>query len=222
MVRILTIDGPSGSGKGTVGQLVATRLGWHYLDSGAIYRALGLAARWHGTPLDASTALATLALGLDLDFAAGRVWLAGRDVSAEMRGEDCGNAASRIAAFAEVRAALLERQRVFAREPGLVADGRDMGSQVFPHAQVKIFLTASPAERAKRRYNQLKEKGFDVSLKNLTIEIEERDRRDAERSVAPLRAPIGALELESTGLSVAEMVARVLREAQRAFPEYAD
>ena len=217
MARVITIDGPSGSGKGTLSTLLAERLGWRFLDSGAIYRALGIAARGRGIPLDQG--LAALAGSLDLVFRDGRILLDGRDVSDEIRTEASGDAASRVAAIPVVRQALLGWQRDYAREPGLVADGRDMGSVVFPDAEVKIFLTAAPEERARRRYKQLKEKGFDVNLRNLISEIEERDLRDRSRAVAPLKAPAAALDVDSTGLSIEEVLARVLERVREAFPD---
>jgi len=217
--RVITIDGPSGSGKGTISALLAERLGWRFLDSGAIYRALGIAARRRGIPLDQGPALAQLASSLDLVFHDGGVLLDGRDVSDEIRTEVSGDAASRVAAIPEVRQALLGWQRDYAREPGLVADGRDMGSVVFPQAGVKIFLTAAPEERARRRYKQLKEKGFDVNLRNLVSEIKERDLRDRTRAVAPLKAPAAALEVDSTGLSIDEVFAKILERVQETFPD---
>lgn len=219
MPRVITIDGPSGSGKGTISILLAERLGWHFLDSGAIYRALGIAALARGVPLDQGPALSELAGSLDLVFLDGRILLDSRDVSDEIRTEASGAAASRVAVIPQVREALLGWQRDYAREPGLVADGRDMGSVVFPHAEVKIFLTAAPDERARRRYNQLKQKGFDVNLRNLISEIEARDLRDRSRVVAPLKAPAAALEVDSTGLSIDEVFARVLERVREAFPD---
>ncbi len=219
MIPIITIDGPSGSGKGTIGQLLAERLGWHFLDSGALYRVVAAAARSRGITSDQIPRLVGLAENLDLSFDQGRVWLEGRDVSDEIRTEECGNAASKVAAVPEVRRALLDWQRAYARVPGLIADGRDMGSVVFPEAQVKIFLTASAEERARRRYNQLKEKGIDVSLASLTSEIEERDRRDRTRSVSPLKAPAAALEVDSTAYSIDEVLEKVLLKVREAFPK---
>lgn len=222
MVPVITVDGPSGSGKGTISQLLAGRLGWHFLDSGALYRALGLAAGSRGLPLDAEQELAELAGHLALRFEGGRILLDERDVSDEIRTEASGNAASKVAALPAVRAALLDWQRDQARPPGLVADGRDMGSVVFPQAPLKVFLTASADERAHRRYKQLKQKGFDVSLASLVEEIEERDRRDRSRSVAPLRPAPGAYELDSTGLSIEEVLDRVLVKVRSALPKYLD
>ncbi len=219
MIPIITIDGPSGSGKGTVGQLLAERLGWHFLDSGALYRVVAAAARRRGIADNQIPELVELAENLDLSFVEGRVWLEGRDVSDEIRTEECGNEASKVAAVPEVRRALLDWQHAYARVPGLIADGRDMGSVVFPEAQVKIFLTASAEERARRRYNQLKEKGIDVSLASLTSEIEERDRRDRTRSVSPLKAPAAALEVDSTAYSIGEVVEKVLVKVRETFPK---
>jgi len=217
---VITIDGPSGSGKGTVALRVARELGWHLLDSGALYRVLALAARRHGVPLDDARALAELARGLDLRFedrAGGEgveILLEGEPVGAELRTEATGNDASRIAALPEVREALLERQRAFRRPPGLVADGRDMGTVVFPDAPLKIFLTASAGERARRRHKQLKEKGLDANLESLYREIAERDARDAARAVAPLRPARDAIEIDTTRLGVDEVVARVMELAR--------
>lgn len=221
MVRIITIDGPSGSGKGTVGERLAERLGWYFLDSGALYRALALTAGKQGISLDRVSDLVALAQNLNLEFTEGKLWLEDADISDQIRTEACGEAASRAAAIPEVRQALLSWQRSYARQPGLVADGRDMGSVVFPGAQVKIFLTASAEERARRRYNQLKEKGLDVSLPVLTSEIEARDRRDRDRRVAPLEAPAAALQVDSTALSISEVVDKLLQEVRAVFPELA-
>jgi cytidylate kinase len=221
MIPVVTIDGPSGSGKGTVSQLLARELGWHFLDSGALYRVLGVAAERAGLSDQEPAALARLAVALELAFEGERVLLAGTDVSTVIRTETAGNRASRLAALPAVRSALLERQRAFARPPGLVADGRDMGTVVFPAAPLKVFLTASPEERARRRYNQLKEKGLDGSLTDLAAEIRERDERDRSRSAAPLRAAAGALEVDSTGMTIPEVLARVLAEVRRIFPDQA-
>jgi cytidylate kinase len=219
VVPIVTIDGPSGSGKGTIAELLAKRLGWHCLDSGALYRLVGLAAERAGIDLEDETRVAEVARNLSVEFRTGRVLLAGEDVTTRIRTEAAGNAASRVAALPGVRAALLEWQRGCARAPGLVADGRDMGSVVFPDAQVKIFLSASPEERARRRYNQLKEKGLDVNLTALIAEIRVRDERDRNRSVAPLQAPAAALEVESTALTIEEVLERVLGQVHKTFPD---
>ncbi len=215
---VLAIDGPSGSGKGTIARLVAERLGWHLLDSGALYRVLALAARKQGVSPEEEDRLAALARDLAVEFVVGeteaRVLLAGEEVSQAIRSEQCGNDASRVAALPRVREALLARQRAFQRPPGLVADGRDMGSVVFPGAALKVFLTASAEERAKRRYKQLKEKGFDVSLSTLSREIAERDHRDASRLVAPLRPARDAVVLDTTGAGIEEVLERVLQQVR--------
>lgn len=210
-VPIITVDGPSGSGKGTISQLLARQLGYHFLDSGALYRLLALAALARGLDLEDEAAVATLARGLDVDFPPdGRILLEGALVGEELRTETTGNAASRVAALPGVRTALLERQRAFARAPGLVADGRDMGTVVFPAAPAKVFLTASAEARAERRYKQLKEKGFDPDMAGLVEEIRIRDARDANRAVAPLRPAADALLLDSTGLPIEAVLARAL------------
>ena len=219
MAGVITIDGPSGSGNGTIAQLVAQRLGWHCLDSGALYRLVGLAAARAGIGDDQFDELARIARTMDASFPGGRILLDGDDVSLEIRSEKAGNAASRVAAVPQVRSALLDWQRAYARQPGLVADGRDMGTVVFPDAQVKIFLTASAEERAQRRYNQLKEKGLDANLSDLVAEIRERDERDQNRSVAPLVAASDALLVESTALSIDEVLEKVLEKARAAFPD---
>ena len=219
MPRVVTIDGPSGSGKGTISQMLAERLGWHFLDSGALYRVLGVAALRRGMDAKQPEELQKLAEVLDVTFEKDKVILEGDDVSGEIRTESAGNMASKVAALPQVRVALLERQRAFAREPGLVADGRDMGTVVFPTAQVKIFLTASAEERAQRRYKQLKEKGLDVNLADLAVEIRERDERDRNRSVAPLKAAAAALEVESTGLSIEEVFEQVRERVLETWPE---
>ncbi len=210
LVPIVTIDGPSGTGKGTIAGLLASRLGWSCLDSGALYRVLGLAAERVGIDLGAGEELANLAAGLKLEFRDGRVWLDGEDVSEAIRTEAAGNAASKVAAHGPVRDALLAWQRLAARPPGLVADGRDMGTVVFPLAQVKIFLTASPEERGKRRYRQLLEKGLEVNLQQLVRDIAERDDRDSQRAVAPLRPAIGALVVDTTGIGIEAVLERVM------------
>ena len=220
MVPVITIDGPSGSGKGTVAALVAQKLGWRILDSGALYRLVGHAVGKAAVSLDDLEAISNIARNLDVEFDAGRVLLAGEDVSLAIRSETAGNMASKVAAIPLVRAALLEWQRAYAVSPGLVADGRDMGTVVFPAAPVKIFLTASAEERAMRRYKQLLEKGIDANLMSLTAEIEERDARDRNRSVAPLVPAVGAIEIDSTALGIDQVVERVMAEAKHAWPEF--
>lgn len=219
----MTIDGPSGSGKGTVSRAAARALGWALLDSGALYRLLALAGRQAGVDLADGPALAALAGRLDLRFGsdlAGQeaVWLDGREVTGAIRTEQAGNDASKVAALPPVRAALLERQRRFAVAPGLVADGRDMGTVVFPTAEVKIFLTASAEERASRRHKQLKEKGVAATLAALSLEIAERDRRDMNRPISPLAPSADAILLDSTGMSVEAVVERVLGIARARLP----
>lgn len=218
-VPIIAIDGPSGSGKGTVARAVARHLGWSLLDSGALYRLVALAGRAAGVGLDDAAALAQIARGFDIRFGSDDrgeelVWLAGADVTRSIRTEQAGNDASKVAALPPVRAALLERQRAFAQAPGLVADGRDMGTVVFPRAEVKIFLTASADERAVRRYKQLKEKGVAATLAALSLEIAERDRRDSTRTASPLVASADAVLLDTTGMSVDAVIARVLQTAR--------
>lgn len=209
-VPVIAIDGPSASGKGTVAMRVAQSLGFHYLDSGAIYRVAAHAAAMAGVALEDETGLATLARGLQLEFDAGEVFLAGKPVGDLIRREEAGRAASRIAALPALRAALLERQRAFRQAPGLVSDGRDMGSVVFPDAELKVFLTASAEERAQRRYKQLIEKGFDANLAALLQDLKERDARDAARTEAPLRQTADAVLLETTHLNIDQAVQQVL------------
>jgi CMP/dCMP kinase len=212
---IVTIDGPSGSGKGTIARAVARHAGWHLLDSGALYRLVALAGVLAGLPPDEREGHARLASAMDVVFGIDPqgdelVTLNGRDVTADIRSETAGQGASRVAAWPNVRMALLDRQRAFAAPPGLVADGRDMGTIVFPQADLKIFLTASPEERAQRRYKQLKDKGSGVSLAALSREITERDLRDSTRAVAPLKPAPDARVIDSTGLTIDEVVGRVL------------
>ncbi len=222
MAPVIAVDGPGGSGKGTVTQMLAKKLGWHLLDSGALYRLTALAAVRQGVSLDDETALVRVALSLDVAFEptpAGepaKVILAGEDVTAEIRTETCGDNASRVAVMQPVRDALLQRQREFRRAPGLVADGRDMGTVVFPDAPVKIFLTASAEERARRRYSQLKDAGVDVNIDALLEEIRVRDERDMNRSAAPLRPADDAQVIDSTGLSIEEVLDRCMAAASQA------
>jgi cytidylate kinase len=218
-VPVIAIDGPSGSGKGTVSRAAARALGWSLLDSGALYRLVALAGRRAGVGLDKGAALAVLARRFDIRFGSDDrgeelVWLAGEDVTRAIRTEQAGSDASKVAALTPVRAALLERQREFVKPPGLVADGRDMGTVVFPAAEVKIFLTASADERALRRYKQLKEKGVAATLAALSLEIAERDRRDSTRTASPLVASADAVLLDTTGMSVDAVIARVLEIAR--------
>ena len=214
-LSIVTIDGPSGSGKGTISRAVAKHAGWHLLDSGALYRLVALAGVQAGLHQDDREGHARLAATMDVVFGVDAgggelVTLAGRDVTGDIRSETAGQGASRVAAWPNVRMALLDRQRAFAAPPGLVADGRDMGTIVFPQADLKIFLTASPEERAQRRYKQLKDKGSGVSLAALSREITERDLRDSTRAVAPLKPAPDARVIDSTGLTIEQVVSRVL------------
>lgn len=215
---VIAIDGPSASGKGTVAQGVARALGFHYLDSGALYRLVALAARRRGIGLSDPQALAALAQGLEATFDGDQVILEGERVTDALRSEEVSQAASQVAALAPVRAALLARQRAFRRPPGLVAEGRDMGTQVFPDARLKIFLTASAEERARRRYKQLMDKGMRVSMIDLVREIAERDRRDRERAVAPLKQAEGAVLIDTTSLTVDEIVRAVVERYRSLAP----
>ncbi|RDL43867.1 (d)CMP kinase [Marinomonas piezotolerans] len=218
---VITIDGPSGAGKGTVSQLVAEKLGWQLLDSGALYRLLALAVSHHGMSVEDVDALKVLAEHLDIQFEQKgdekvEIILEGEVVTQAIRTEFVGNQASMLAAIPEVREGLLLRQRAFAQMPGLVADGRDMGTIVFPEAPVKIFLTASPEERAQRRLLQLQEKGDEVDFEELVKTIKERDERDANRAVAPLVPAPGALVIDSTELTIEQVVDMILAEAAKA------
>lgn len=213
-VPVIAIDGPAASGKGTIAAGVAAALGFHLLDSGALYRLVAYKALEAGIELDAETPLAGAARGLDIAFSGGAIALEGREVTDAIRSEKVSAAASAVAVHAAVRVALLERQRAFRRPPGLVADGRDMGTVIFPEAVLKIFLTASAVERAARRHKQLKDKGLDVSLAGLSREIAERDHRDATRAVAPLVPAADAICLDSTQLTPDAVVARVLSLAR--------
>ena len=213
---VVAIDGPSASGKGTVAQGVAAALGFHYLNSGALYRIVALVAMEEGKSLADETGLAAIARGLHARFDGASVMLDGRDVSGSILAEKVSDAASRIAASAPVREALLERQRSYRCPPGLVADGRDMGSVVFPDSTLKIFLTATPEERAARRHKQLMDKGMNANMTALLQELRERDRRDSERAVAPLQKCADAVLLDTTHMPVAEAVAQVLALYKRA------
>ncbi len=211
---IVTIDGPSGSGKGTISRLLALRAGWHLLDSGALYRLVALAGLEAGLSAQDVAGHARIAGSMDVQFGVGPdggelVTLSGKNVTDAIRSEVAGQGASRVAAWPAVRTALLDRQRAFAQPPGLVADGRDMGTIVFPAAHLKIFLTASAEERALRRYKQLKDKGSDVSLAALSREITERDHRDSTRAVAPLKPAPDAEVIDSTGRSIEQVVEKV-------------
>jgi cytidylate kinase len=222
VVPILTIDGPSGSGKGTIARRVADHLGWRLLDSGALYRLVAHAGLKQGTPPDAEADFAHIAAHLNVVFGIGaqgeeQIWLNGEEVSRAIRTEQAGEGASKVAAMPKVRGALLERQRAFAAPPGLVADGRDMGTVIFPDAGLKIFLTASPEERAQRRYKQLKDKGLDANLAALSLEIAERDRRDASRPIAPLKPADDAVIVDSTSMPIESVVAHVLELAAARF-----
>ncbi len=215
---VITIDGPSGSGKGTVAGILAKRLGWNLLDSGALYRLLAFAAGNHGVALDNEALLEKLAAHLDVQFIGAtdgkpaRIILEGDDVTHAIRSETVAAGASKVAALPAVRDALLQRQRAFQELPGLVADGRDMGTVVFPDAPLKIFLTASAEERARRRYLQLKAKGDDVSLSGLLDEIRARDERDTQRAIAPLKPAADAIQLDSTELSIEQVLERIMSE----------
>jgi len=212
-ISVLTIDGPSGAGKGTVSRAVAKRLGWHYLDSGAIYRSLAVAVLAQQVELTNSAAVVAVAQAMRLEFACQeelQIKLNGTDITAQLPSETTGNAASLIAAYPAVRAVLLQKQKDFKQAPGLVADGRDMGTVVFPDACYKVYLTASSKERAKRRYKQLIKKGISANLEQITQEIDARDKRDSERAIAPLVAAYDALIIDSSDLMIDHVTEAVL------------
>ncbi len=212
-VPVLTIDGPSGAGKGTVSRAVAKKLGWHYLDSGSIYRSLAIASLKQHADIKDEVVIVNIAQAMQLEFDCGDelvVKLDGEDITCELGLESTGNTAAIVAAFPEVRSVLLQKQKDFRRLPGLVADGRDMGTVVFPDAENKVFLTASADERAKRRHKQLIEKGIDVNLVQITKEIEERDRRDMERKTAPLAMANDALYIDSSDMTLESVIDEVL------------
>ena len=213
-VPVLAIDGPAASGKGTVAKRVADALGFHYLDSGSLYRLVALEALRQRVDVGDETALAAIARALDCSFEGGRLWLAGVNVTDAVRDEAVSTAASRVAVHAGVRSALFERQRGFRQPPGLVAEGRDMGTVVFPDAPVKIFVTASAEERAARRGKQLAEKGIDVNIQSLLRDIRDRDERDGKRAVAPLRPAADATVLDTTGMTIEAVVSAVLARAR--------
>ena len=216
---VVAIDGPSGSGKGTIATAVARNLGWHYLDSGAIYRVLGHLAYTQGIGLDDEGGLVSLAENLDLSFREGDVWLNGALIGNVIRTEEAGRRASLVSPIPAVRKTLLKWQRRQARMPGLVADGRDMGTVVFPTANCKIFLTASAEARAERRFKQLRDKGFDVNIAQLFKEITERDERDANRKLSPLKPAEDAIVLDTTDLSIEDAVSRVLDQVSRSLSD---
>jgi cytidylate kinase len=221
-VPVITIDGPSGTGKGTISQLVADHLGWHLLDSGALYRVVAIGIQHKGILSNKINDICDFALAMTVTFSSefkGSVTLDGEEISAQVRLEQTAEAASQVAAIPELRQVLLQRQIDFRQPPGLVADGRDMGTVVFPTAGLKIYLTASPEERAHRRYNQLINKGVSVNLRALLQDIASRDERDANRAVSPLRPAQDALVIDTTSLSIDEVFEKVFAEAGKRFPE---
>lgn len=223
-VPVITVDGPSGVGKGTITQMVAEKLGWCFFDSGVIYRLLALTAYQHQADLEDPTLLAQLAQNLDVQFSAGhlgespRISLEGQDVTDKVREEEISQIASKVAAYPAVRAALFEKQRSFKTLPGLVTDGRDMGTTIFPEAVLKVFLTASTKERARRRYKQLKEKGMSVNLEHLQQEMVARDERDSQRAASPLVPAPGAIVIDTTSLTLMQVFERVMQEVRKHVP----
>ena len=218
MVRVITVDGPSGAGKGTISRILAKKLGFHYLDSGALYRILGIAAQRHQVDTSNNKGLMTLAEHMDIRFDSSetgdiKALLEGEDITHEMRTEDTGAIASLVASHPQVRSALLKRQRMFATEPGLIADGRDMGTVVFPDAVLKIYLTASIEERAQRRYKELLAKGGDVNLRGLIDQVRTRDERDMSRDASPLIPAVDAIELDTSEQSIQEVTDTVVNLA---------
>lgn len=217
---IITFDGPSGSGKGTIARLISKKLGWHYLESGALYRVLAFASLHANITTEEVARLVVLANELPVRFDSkdeSHILWSNQDITNEIHTEQCGNLASKIAAIPEVRAALLSRQRVFCAPPGLVTDGRDMGTVVFPEAELKIFISADRAERGKRRYMQLKDKGINVSLENVITELAERDFRDEHRVISPLKPASDAILLDTTHLNIEQTFAQVMTFVQKAF-----
>lgn len=224
-VPVITVDGPSGTGKGTICSHLASWLNWNFLDSGALYRILAVAAEKHHLETNNEAAIAEIAESLDVVFEQPQpgqdvtVIFEGIDISQQIRTEECGNSASQIATLAKVRSALLERQRKFRQTPGLVADGRDMGTVVFVDAPLKIYLIASAEERAKRRYKQLKQKGFDVNLPRLTADIAERDTRDSQRTISPLKPADDAIVVDTTTLEISEVIKQIENLVQETLPD---
>jgi len=214
-IPVLTIDGPSGSGKGTIARLLAKDLGWHMLDSGAIYRTLAFYAQQQACPLENGQQIEALARKLPVEFKDSQVFLDKIDVSKDIRSEGCGEAASKIAVFPNVRQALLTRQRAFSQLPGLVADGRDMGTVVFPEAFMKVYLDASAEERAKRRFLQLKDGGYDANIQDLVADIIQRDVRDKSRAVAPLKPAADAVIIDSSSMQITEVFNMIIEQARQ-------
>ncbi|MEE8233075.1 MAG: (d)CMP kinase [Gammaproteobacteria bacterium] len=224
-IPVITVDGPSGAGKGTVCSHLANWLAWNFLDSGALYRILAVAAEKHHLETNNEPVIAELAESLDVVFDRPQpgkdvtIIFEGNDISQEIRTEECGNSASQIAALSKVRSALLERQRKFRQKPGLVADGRDMGTVVFADAPLKIYLIASAAERAKRRYKQLKQKGFSVNLPRLTADIAERDTRDSQRTISPLKPADDAIVVDTTTLEISTVIQKIEKLVRETMPD---